>query len=112
MTVEKADKKESALRSLIGAVWNGLVLGISLLVIAAAALIIVVPAAVDGMPLTVLSGSMRPTYEPGDLVVDLFAGSGTTAVAARDLGRRWVVVERNPDTVRNILLPRVSASTT
>ena len=69
MTVEKADEKESALRSLIGAVWNGLVLGVSLLIIAAAALIILVPAAVDGMPLTVLSGSMRPTYEPGDLVV-------------------------------------------
>lgn len=69
MTVENVEKKESALRSLIGAVWSGLVLGASLLIIAAAALIVVVPAAVDGMPLTVLSGSMRPTYEPGDLVV-------------------------------------------
>lgn len=48
--------------------------------------------------------------ETGDLVVDLFAGSGTTAVAARDLGRRWVVVERNPDTVRDVLLPRLRAT--
>ncbi|HJC29799.1 MAG TPA: site-specific DNA-methyltransferase [Candidatus Dietzia intestinipullorum] len=47
---------------------------------------------------------------PGDLVVDLFAGSGTTAVAARRLGRRWLVVERNPDTVREVLLPRLRAT--
>ena len=40
----------------------------------------------------------------------LVAGSGTTAVAARDLGRRWVVVERNPDTVRDVLLPRLGLS--
>lgn len=48
--------------------------------------------------------------EPGELVVDLFAGSGTTAVAARDLGRRWVVTERNPDTVRDVLVPRLRGS--
>lgn len=28
--------------------------------------------------------------EPGDLVADLFLGSGTTAVAAEKLGRRWI----------------------
>ena len=48
--------------------------------------------------------------EADDLVVDLFAGSGTTAVAARDLGRRWVVVERNPETVRDVILPRLRGS--
>lgn len=31
--------------------------------------------------------------DPGDLVLDPFAGSGTTAVAAKKLGRRFVVVE-------------------
>lgn len=29
----------------------------------------------------------------GDLVLDCFAGSGTTAVAARALGRRWIAVD-------------------
>ena len=67
--VKAVDKKESGVRSFLSAVWSGLTIGISMLVMVAAALIIVVPAAVDGMPLTVLSGSMRPTYEPGDLVV-------------------------------------------
>jgi site-specific DNA-methyltransferase (adenine-specific)/site-specific DNA-methyltransferase (cytosine-N4-specific) len=32
---------------------------------------------------------------PGDLVVDPFAGTCTTAVAAERLGRRWLVAERD-----------------
>ena len=31
--------------------------------------------------------------EPGDLVVDPFAGTGTTAVAAQRLGRSWLMIE-------------------
>ena len=33
---------------------------------------------------------------PGDLVLDPYAGSGTTGVAATRLGRRWLLVDRNP----------------
>ena len=73
-------------------------------------------AGVDGFRTPKPEALMRRIVElatgPGDLVVDLFAGSGTTAVAARDLGRRWVVIERNPDTVRNVLLPRLTAGGT
>lgn len=32
----------------------------------------------------------------GEWVLDPFAGSGTTARAARKLGRRWIVVEKDP----------------
>jgi site-specific DNA-methyltransferase (adenine-specific) len=32
---------------------------------------------------------------PGEVVVDLFAGSGTTAHAARKLGRRFIVIEKD-----------------
>jgi site-specific DNA-methyltransferase (adenine-specific) len=31
------------------------------------------------------------TSEPGQVVVDPFAGSGTTALVAERLGRRWIV---------------------
>lgn len=35
--------------------------------------------------------------EPGDLVLDPFAGSNTTGIAAERLGRNWVAVEMNPE---------------
>lgn len=34
---------------------------------------------------------------PGDTVIDPFAGSGTTAVAAENASRRWICIERDPD---------------
>jgi len=44
---------------------------------------------------------------PGELVVDIFGGSGTTATVAHKMGRRWVVAERNAQTVLDFLLPRL-----
>jgi adenine-specific DNA-methyltransferase len=44
---------------------------------------------------------------PGELVVDIFGGSGTTAAVAHKMRRRWVVVERNAQTVLEFLLPRL-----
>lgn len=43
----------------------------------------------------------------GDLVVDPFVGSGTTAVVARKLGRRFVAADLNPEYVR-LALKRLS----
>lgn len=38
------------------------------------------------------------TYtNPGMTVLDNCAGSGTTAIAARNLGRQWVCIEQDPD---------------
>ncbi|MEH6380558.1 MAG: site-specific DNA-methyltransferase [Dietzia cercidiphylli] len=71
-------------------------------------------AGVDGFrtpkPEALMRRIVELATEADDLVVDLFAGSGTTAVAARDLGRRWVVVEHNPETVRDVILPRLRGS--
>jgi adenine-specific DNA-methyltransferase len=44
---------------------------------------------------------------PSDLVVDLFGGSGTTAAVAHKMRRRWLIAERNFQTVRDFLLPRL-----
>ena len=46
---------------------------------------------------------------PDELVVDLFGGSGTTAAVAHKMGRRWILVERNPQTVCDYTLPRLQA---
>src|SRR5581483_5908274 len=44
---------------------------------------------------------------PGDIVLDCFAGSGTTAAVAHKLGRRWVTVEARQETVETFTLPRL-----
>jgi len=46
---------------------------------------------------------------PGELVVDLFGGSGTTAAVAHKMRRRWLLVERNVKTVSEFTLPRLQA---
>lgn len=44
---------------------------------------------------------------PGDLVLDCFAGSGTTAAVAHKTGRRWVTVELSSLTVDAFTAPRL-----
>jgi site-specific DNA-methyltransferase (adenine-specific) len=50
-------------------------------------------------PVRLLERIVAASSRPGDLVVDPYAGSGTTGVAAARLGRRWLLVDRNPDAV-------------
>jgi DNA modification methylase len=42
--------------------------------------------------------------DEGDLVLDIFGGSGTTGEAAEGLGRRWQTVEIDPDLARTSAL--------
>lgn len=44
---------------------------------------------------------------PGDIVLDCFAGSGTTAAVAHKLGRRWITSEWSRQTVEEFALPRL-----
>jgi site-specific DNA-methyltransferase (adenine-specific) len=41
----------------------------------------------------------QATSRPGDRVLDFFAGSGTTGAVAAELGRRYVLVDNNPEAV-------------
>jgi site-specific DNA-methyltransferase (adenine-specific)/adenine-specific DNA-methyltransferase len=44
-------------------------------------------------PETLLAIMIAATTKPGDLVMDCFAGSGTTLAVAEKLGRRWVGID-------------------
>ncbi len=58
-------------------------------------------------PESLLERIIHIATNPGELVVDIFGGSGTTAAVAHKMRRRWVVVERNAQTVLDFLLPRL-----
>ncbi|HXS12619.1 MAG TPA: site-specific DNA-methyltransferase [Acidobacteriaceae bacterium] len=51
-------------------------------------------------PLKLLERIVRVHSNPGDLVLDFFAGSGTTGQAAANLGRRFLLIDSSPDAVR------------
>lgn len=48
-------------------------------------------------PTELVERCIQITSDKGDLVLDPFLGSGTTALVAGDLGRRFLGVELNPD---------------
>ena len=48
-------------------------------------------------PLGILRRIIQASTRPGDLVLDFFAGSGTTGAAALELGRSFILVDNNPE---------------
>ena len=50
-------------------------------------------------PLKLLERIVRVHSDPGDVVLDFFAGSGTTGEAAARLGRGYLLVDDNPEAV-------------
>jgi len=50
-------------------------------------------------PLRLLERIVAASSRPGDLVLDPYAGSGTTGVAAARHGRRWLLVDRNAEAI-------------
>ena len=51
-------------------------------------------------PEELLSRIIRASSSPGDLVLDCFIGSGTTAAVAQKLGRRWIVCDINKGAIQ------------
>jgi site-specific DNA-methyltransferase (adenine-specific) len=50
-------------------------------------------------PLAILKRIIAASSQPGDLVLDFFAGSGTTGEAAWQLQRRFILVDQNPEAI-------------
>lgn len=49
---------------------------------------------------------LRIATSPGDLVLDSFAGSGTTGAVAHKMGRRWIMVELG-EHCHSLIIPRL-----
>ena len=48
-------------------------------------------------PLGIVRRIVQASSRPGDTVLDCFAGSGTLGAAARALGRRFILIDNNPE---------------
>lgn len=59
-------------------------------------------------PVALVRELIEASSAPGDLVLDPFAGSGTTAIAALQSGRRYIVIERDQATYQT-LVERIAA---
>lgn len=51
----------------------------------------------------ILERIIEASSNPGDLVMDCYAGSGTTLAIASSLNRRWIGVDRSDEAIRTIL---------
>ena len=54
-------------------------------------------------PLGIIRRIIRASSNPGDLVLDFFAGSGTTGASCLELGRRFILVDNNPQSLQVML---------
>ena len=58
-------------------------------------------------PEALLQRIIQIASNPGDIVLDCFLGSGTTAAVAHKMGRRWIGIEREAATIDTYALPRL-----
>ncbi len=58
-------------------------------------------------PLGIINRIILASSNPGDLVLDFFAGSGTTGISCLQHGRRFILVDNNPQSLQ-VMLNRFS----
>jgi len=51
-------------------------------------------------PLGVVRRIIQASSHPGDNVLDFFAGSGTTGIACLELGRNFILIDNNPQSMK------------
>lgn len=61
-------------------------------------------------PVRLMSNIIEEFSNENDLILDPFAGSGTTGVAAKNLKRNYILIEKEPKYVE-IARQRISATT-
>jgi site-specific DNA-methyltransferase (adenine-specific) len=53
-------------------------------------------------PKGILRRVIQASSQPDDLVLDFFAGSGTTGAVAAELGRKFILIDQNPESIEVI----------
>ncbi len=53
-------------------------------------------------PEALMARVIKATSNPGDLVLDIFSGTGTTLAVAKNLGRNYIGIEQKPEYVKII----------
>ena len=53
-------------------------------------------------PIGILRRIIQASSKQGDFVLDFFAGSGTTGFVANELGRKFILVDKNPESIEVI----------
>ena len=53
-------------------------------------------------PEALIERIIKASSNEGSIVLDVFGGSGTTAAVAERLGRRWIVIDNNPQAIEII----------
>ena len=53
-------------------------------------------------PKGILRRVIQASSKPGDLILDFFAGSGTTGAVAAELGRNFILIDQNPESIEVI----------
>lgn len=54
-------------------------------------------------PPSLLARIIEASSNPGDLVMDCYAGSGTALATASDLGRRWIGVDQSDEAIKTTM---------
>jgi site-specific DNA-methyltransferase (adenine-specific) len=53
-------------------------------------------------PIGILRRIIQASSKQGDTVMDFFAGSGTTGFVANELGRKFILIDQNPESIEVI----------
>ena len=59
-------------------------------------------------PKGILRRAIQASSKPGDLILDFFAGSGTTGAVAAELGRTFILIDQNPESI-DVISKRLEA---
>lgn len=84
-SLENKDKHLSSEASFVKSLFKGLIFGLTLTCVSLLVVAFIIPRIIGAVPLTVLSGSMTPTFNPGDLIITMPVNNAKEEVKRGDI---------------------------